>query len=169
MVKIDCMMVGELLVGDGNEVVYIDLFIGLCGSLVEFVFVNVFMNNKDGFILLLVVVVLNLLIKLVMVMFNKVMIKGVKQVVQMFGFVQCVVVMVVVDCVEDGMILVDEVDNLFICVGVFIYWLVEDDVKIQDYNYCVIKELIKCVVVGMFMVVEVVVKKGLLLYLFVVV
>ena len=43
--------------------------------------------------------------------------------------------MAVADCVEDGTIPADEADNLFICVGVFIHWLAEDDKKIQDYNY----------------------------------
>ena len=53
----------------------------------------------------------------------------------MFGPAQRAVAMAVADCVEDGTIPADEADNLFICVGVFIHWLAEDDKKIQDYNY----------------------------------
>ena len=46
------------------------------------------------------------------------------------------------DCVADGTIPKDEADDLFICVGVFIHWLAEDDKKIQDYNYAATKEAI---------------------------
>jgi 5,6,7,8-tetrahydromethanopterin hydro-lyase len=75
-------------------------------------------------------------------MFNKVTIKGAKQAVQMFGPAQRGVAMAVADSVEDGTIPADEADNLFICVGVFIHWLAEDDAKIQDYNYRAVKESI---------------------------
>ncbi len=81
------------------------------------------------------VVAPNLLTKPATVMFNKVTIKGAKQAVQMFGPAQRAVAMAVADSVEDGTIPAAEADNLFICVGVFIHWLAEDDKKIQDYNY----------------------------------
>ena len=135
MAKIDRMMVGESLVGDGNEVAHIDLIIGPRGSPVETAFANALTNNKDGFTSLLAVVAPNLLTKPATVMFNKVTIKGAKQAVQMFGPAQRAVAMAVADSVEDGTIPAAEADNLFICVGVFIHWQAEDDKKIQDYNY----------------------------------
>ena len=49
MAKIDRMMVGESLVGEGNEVAHIDLIIGPRGSPVESAFANALTNNKDGF------------------------------------------------------------------------------------------------------------------------
>ena len=85
MAKIDRMMVGESLVGDGNEVAHIDLLIGPRGSAVESAFAHALVNNKDGFTSLLAVVAPNLLTKPATVMFNKVTIKGAKQAVQMFG------------------------------------------------------------------------------------
>ena len=93
-------------------------------------------------------------------MFNKVTIKGAKQAVQMFGPAQRGVAMAVADCVEDGTIPADEADNLFICVGVFIHWLAEDDKKIQQYNYDAVKESIKRAVAGSPTAAEVVAKKG---------
>ena len=93
-------------------------------------------------------------------MFNKVTIKGAKQAVQMFGPAQRGVAMAVADCVEDGTIPADEADNLFICVGVFIHWLAEDDKKIQQYNYEAVKESIKRAVTGSPTAAEVVSKKG---------
>lgn len=160
MAKIDRMLVGESLVGDGNEVAHIDLLIGPRGSAAETAFANSLTNNKDGFTSLLAVVAPNLLCKPATVMFNKVTIKGAKQAVQMFGPAQRGVAMAVADCVEDGTIPADEADNLFISVGVFIHWLAEDDKKIQDYNYQAVKESIKRAVSGSPTAAEVVAKKG---------
>ncbi|MFZ4498698.1 MAG: formaldehyde-activating enzyme, partial [Burkholderiales bacterium] len=135
MAKIDRVMVGESLVGDGNEVAHIDLIIGPRGSAAEAAFCNTLTNNKDGFTSLLAVVAPNLMCKPATVMFNKVTIKGAKQAVQMFGPAQRGVAMAVADSVEDGTIPADEADDLFVSVGVFIHWMAEDDKKIQDYNY----------------------------------
>jgi 5,6,7,8-tetrahydromethanopterin hydro-lyase len=148
MAKIDRMMVGESLVGDGNEVAHVDLLIGPRGSAAETAFSNALTNNKDGFTSLLAVVAPNLLTKPNTVLFNKVTIKGAKQAVQMFGPAQRGVAMAVADSVEDGTIPLDEADNLFICVGVFIHWLAEDDTKIQDYNYQATREAIQRAVTG---------------------
>ena len=160
MAKIDRLMVGESLVGDGNEVAHIDLLIGPRGSPAETAFANALVNNKDGFTSLLAVVAPNLLTKPATVMFNKVTIKGAKQAVQMFGPAQRAVAMAVADCVEDGTIPVAEADNLFVCVGVFIHWLAEDDKKIQDYNYQATKEAIARAVKGSPTAAEVVANKG---------
>jgi len=154
------MMVGESLVGDGNEVAHIDLLIGPRGSPAEAAFANALTNNKDGFTSLLAVVAPNLLTKPATVMFNKVTIKGAKQAVQMFGPAQRGVAMAVADSVEDGTIPADEADNLFVCVGVFIHWLADDDKKIQDYNYQATKEAIARAVAGSPTAAEVVSKKG---------
>lgn len=143
MAKIDRMLVGESLVGDGNEVAHIDFLIGPRGSPVESAFANALVNNKEGFTSLLAVVAPNLVAKPATVMFNKVTIKGAKQAVQMFGPAQRGVAMAVADSVEDGTIPADEADDLFICVGVFIHWLADDDKKIQEYNYQAVRESIK--------------------------
>ena len=143
MAKIDRVMVGESLIGDGNEIAHIDLIIGPRGSAAESAFCNALVNNKDGFTSLLAVVAPNLLTKPNTVMFNKVTIKGAKQAVQMFGPAQRAVGMAVADSVEDGTIPLAEADNLFICVGVFIHWEAADDAKIQDFNYRATREAIK--------------------------
>lgn len=160
MAKITKTCVGESLIGDGNEVAHIDLLIGPRGSAVETAFANCLTNNKDGFSSLLAVVAPNLITKPATVMFNKVTIKGSKQAVQMFGPAQRGVAMAVADSVEDGTIPADEADDLFICVGVFIHWLAEDDVKIQRYNYEATKESIKRAVSGTPTAAEVVAAKA---------
>ena len=160
MPVINRTMVGESLVGDGNEVAHIDLLIGPRGSAAETAFCNGLVNNKDGFTSLLAVVAPNLACKPNTMMFNKVTIKGAKQAVQMFGPAQRGVAMAVADCVEDGTIPADEADDVFICVGVFIHWQAEDDTKIQDYNYQATKESIKRAVAGEPKAKDVVAKKG---------
>ena len=148
MAKIDRMLVGESLVGEGNEVAHIDLIIGPRGSAVETAYANALTNNKDGFTSLMAVIAPNLLCKPATVLFNKVTIKGAKQAVQMFGPAQHAVAMAVADSVEDGTIPVAEADDLFICVGVFIHWLADDDKKIQDFNYRATKEALQRAVTG---------------------
>ena len=160
MAKINKLLVGEALVGDGNEIAHIDLILGPRGSAAETAFANCVTNNKDGFTSLLAVVAPNLLCKPATVMFNKVTIKNGKQAVQMFGPAQRGVAMAVADCVEDGTIPVEEADDLFISVGVFIHWLAEDDAKIQDFNYEATKLSIKRAVAGEPKAADVVKQKG---------
>ena len=160
MAKISKVMVGESLVGDGNEVAHVDLLIGPRGSAVETAFCNALTNNKDGFTSLLAVIAPNLQCKPNTILFNKVTIKGAKQAVQMFGPAQHAVAKAVQDSVAEGIIPANEADDVFICVGVFIHWEAKDDKKIQDYNYQAVKESIQRAVSGSPTAKEVVSKKG---------
>lgn len=158
--KIDKVLIGESLVGDGNEVAHIDLILGPRGSAAEVAFNNSLTNNKHGFTALLAVVAPNLMAKPNCVMFNKVTIKGAKQAVQMFGPAQRGVAMAVADSVEDGTIPVDQADDLFVSVGVFIHWDASDDKKIQDFNYRATREAIQRAVAGEPTAKDVVAQKG---------
>ncbi|HVS26735.1 MAG TPA: formaldehyde-activating enzyme [Burkholderiales bacterium] len=160
MAKIDRVLVGESLVGEGNEVAHVDLIMGPRGSAVEAAFCSALTNQKDGFTSLLALVAPNLATKPNTILFNKVTIKGAKQAVQMFGPAQHAVAMAVADCVQDGTIPANEADDVFICVGVFIHWLAEDDKKIHDYNYQATKESIKRAVAREPKAADVVAKKG---------
>jgi len=148
MAKITRTMVGEALVGDGNEVAHIDLILGPRGSSAETAFVLTLTNQKEGVNGLLAVLTPNLMVKPSTVMFNKVTIKGAKQAVQMFGPAQAGVAQAVADCVADGTIPAEEADDVFICVGVFIHWQANDDAKIQKFNYEAVKMSIKRAVAG---------------------
>ena len=148
MAKINKVMVGESLVGDGNEVAHIDLLIGPRGSAAETAFCNALTNNKDGFTTLLAVVAPNLQCKPNTILYNKVTIKDARQAVQMFGPAQYAVAKAVQDCVAEGTIPADEADDLYIAVGVFIHWEAADDAKIQDFNYRATKEAIQRAVAG---------------------
>src|SRR6202789_3747143 len=104
MAKINKLMVGESLVGDGNEVAHIDLIIGPRGSAAETAFAHALTNNKDGFTALLAVVAPSVATKPSTAMFNKVTIKGAKQAVQMFGPAKHAVAKAVADAVAAGTI-----------------------------------------------------------------
>jgi 5,6,7,8-tetrahydromethanopterin hydro-lyase len=127
-------MVGESLVGDGNEVAHIDLLIGRKDGPVGEAFASALTSQKEGHTNLLAVVAPNLPAKPDTIMANKVTIKGATQAVQMFGPAQAGVARGVVDAVRDGIIPADQVDDLCIIVGVFIHWEATDDKKIFDWN-----------------------------------
>lgn len=148
MAKISKLLVGESLVGDGNEVAHIDLILGPRGSAAETAFANALTNNKDGFTALLAVVGPNLAVKPSTILYNKVTIKDARQAVQMFGPAQRGVALAVADSVKEGVIPVAEADDIFISVGVFIHWEAADDAKIQKYNYEATKEALKRAVDG---------------------
>ena len=127
-------MVGESLVGDGNEVAHIDLLIGSKDGPVGQAFAAALTSQKEGHTNLLAVVAPNLPAKPDTIMANKVTMKGATQAVQMFGPAQAGVARGVVDAVRDGIIPADQVDDLCIIVGVFIHWEATDDKKIFDWN-----------------------------------
>jgi 5,6,7,8-tetrahydromethanopterin hydro-lyase len=148
MAKITKTCVGEALVGDGNEVAHIDLVIGPRGSSAEDAFCRTLTSQREGVNGLLAVVAPNLPCKPHTVMFNKVTIKGAKQAVQMFGPAQYGVAKAVMDCVKDGTIPVEDAEDLFISVGVFIHWEAADDRKIQEFNHEATKLALKRAISG---------------------
>ena len=135
MAKINKVLVGESLVGDGNEVAHIDLIIGSKSGAAGAAFCNALANNKDGFTTLLAVIAPNLPCKPSTILYNKVTIKDARQAVQMFGPAQYAVAKAVADSVAEGVIPANEADDLYVAVGVFIHWEAKDDKKIQDFNY----------------------------------
>jgi 5,6,7,8-tetrahydromethanopterin hydro-lyase len=132
------LMLGESLVGDGNEVAHIDLMIGPKDGPAGHAFATALSSQREGHSTLLAVIAPNLPCKPDTILFNKVTIKGAKQAVQMFGPAQAAVARAVADSVEAGVIQGD--DNLCILVGVFIHWDAEDDRKIYSYNYQATRE-----------------------------
>jgi 5,6,7,8-tetrahydromethanopterin hydro-lyase len=136
------LLVGESLVGEGNEVAHVDLLIGSKSGPVGEAFASALVNQKEGHTNLLAVVAPNLLAKPDTIIANKVTIKGATQAVQMFGPAQAAVARGVVDSVREGVIGEGDVDDLCIICGVFIHWEATDDKKIFDYNYQATKEAI---------------------------
>lgn len=136
------ILIGESLVGEGNEVAHIDLMIGPKNGPVGVAFANALVNQNAGHTALLAVLEPNLLAKPATIMMNKVTIKGANQAVQMFGPAQAAVAKAVADSVADGIIPQADAEGLVCVVGVFIHWEAKDNKKIYDYNYRATKESI---------------------------
>ncbi len=153
------IMVGESLVGEGNEVAHIDLMIGRKDGPVGQAFANRLAMQSAGHNGLLAVLEPNLPAKPDTVMFNKVTIKGATQAVQMFGPAQMAVAKAVADSVAAGVIPKKDAEDLCIICGVFIHWEATDNKKIYDYNYKAVKESIERAVAAKPAVDEVLAKK----------
>ena len=136
------ILIGESLVGEGNEVAHIDLLIGPKNGPVGAAFANALVNQNAGHTALLAVLEPNLLAKPATIMMNKVTIKGANQAVQMFGPAQAAVAKAVADSVAEGIIPQADAEGLVCLVGVFIHWEAKDNKKIYDYNYRATKESI---------------------------
>jgi 5,6,7,8-tetrahydromethanopterin hydro-lyase len=131
---------------DLKNVAHIDLVMGPRGSAAEDAFCRTLTDQKQGVNGLLAIAAPNMMVKPNTVMFNKVTIKDGRQAVQMFGPAQRGVAMAVMECVEDGTIPLQEADDVFICVGVFIDHNADIDERIQDWNYRATKMAIKSAV-----------------------
>lgn len=142
------MFVGESLKGDGNEVAHIDLLIGKKDGPVGAAFASALATQSEGHTNLLAVLEPNVAVKPATVLITKVTIKGMKQAAQMFGPAQMAVAKAVADCVADGVIPKDQVEDLVIVCGVFIHPAAEDNKKIFDYNYEATKESIANAMAG---------------------
>ena len=137
------MLVGEALVGDGNEIAHIDLMIGSKTGPVGIAFANALSTQSEGHSNLLAVITPNVAVKPSTVMVTKVTIKGMKQAVQMFGPAQAAVAKAVADSVDSGVIPADQAEDLVCVCGVFIHPEAEDNKKIYDYNYSATKMAIE--------------------------
>ena len=142
------MLVGEALVGEGNEVSHIDLLIGSKDGPVGVAFANALANQSAGHSNLLAVLAPNIAVKPATIMITKVTIKGATQAVQMFGPAQYAVAKAVADSVADGVIPVKAAEDLCIVCGVFIHWEAKDDAKIYEYNYEATKQAIASAMSG---------------------
>ena len=129
------LLIGEALVGEGNEVAHIDLMIGSKTGPVGAAFANALANQSHGHTNLLAVLEPNLVVKPATVLITKVTIEGLDQAVLMFGPAQTAVARAVADCVAEGTIPQDQAEDLCIICGVFIHPAASDKAKINQYNY----------------------------------
>ena len=134
---------GEALVGDGNEVAHIDLLIGDKEGPIGQAFANALVNQVERHTPLFAVVAPNLMCKPVTMLLPKVSIKDLDDATRIFGPAQKAVAMAVSDCVEDGTIMKEMVEDICILCGVFIHPDAEDPDKIYQYNYEATKLAIK--------------------------
>ena len=132
-------LVGEALVGEGDEVAHIDLLIGDKSGPVGTAFTHSLSSLSAGHTPLLAVIRPNLPPKPFTVIVPKVTIKDMEDAGKIFGPAQSAVAKAVADSVEDGIIPREAVDDWVVIASVFIHPKAEDERRIYQYNYSATK------------------------------
>jgi len=136
-------LIGEALIGDGNEVAHIDLLIGDKDGPVGEAFASGMSNLSVGHTPLLAVIRPNLPPKPYTLIVPKVTVKNLEDVGKIFGPAQAAVAKAVADAVEEGIIPKDKADDWVIVCSVFIHPQASDFRRIYQYNYGATKLAVK--------------------------
>jgi len=136
-------LIGEALVGEGNEVAHIDLLIGDKNGPVGEAFAAGLSNLSAGHTPLLAVIRPNLPPKPHTLIVPKVTVKNMEAAGKIFGPAQAAVAKAVADAVEEGIIPKDKADDWVIVCSVFVHPQASDYRKIYQYNYGATKLALK--------------------------
>jgi bifunctional enzyme Fae/Hps len=128
-------LIGESLVGEGNEVAHIDLMIGDKDGPVGQAFATGMTSLSAGHTPLLAVVRPNLPPKPHTLIVPKVTVKNMADTGKIFGPAQAAVAKAIADATEEGIIPVDKLDSWVIICSVFIHPQAADYRRIYQYNY----------------------------------
>ncbi|MCW3991717.1 MAG: bifunctional 5,6,7,8-tetrahydromethanopterin hydro-lyase/3-hexulose-6-phosphate synthase [Candidatus Bathyarchaeota archaeon] len=132
-------LIGEALVGEGDEVAHIDLLIGDKTGPVGAAFAQSLSTLSAGHTPLLAVIRPNLPPKPFTVIVPKVTVRNMEEAGRIFGPAQSAVAKAVADAVEDGIVPRDVIDDWVVVVSVFIHPRAEDERRIYHYNYSATK------------------------------
>jgi bifunctional enzyme Fae/Hps len=132
-------LIGEALVGEGEEVAHIDLLIGDKHGPVGYSFAQSLSNLSAGHTPLLAVIRPNLPPKPHTVIVPKVTIKDMEDAGKIFGPAQFAVAKAVADAVEDGILPKEIIEDWVVIVSVFIHPKAKDERRIYHYNYSATK------------------------------
>jgi bifunctional enzyme Fae/Hps len=128
-------LIGEALLGEGNEVAHVDLLIGDKDGPVGKAFANGLSNLSAGHTPLLAVIRPNLPPKPHTLLVPKVTVKNMEDAGKIFGPAQAAVAKAVADAVEEEIIPKNKVDDWVIVCSVFIHPQASDFRRIYQYNY----------------------------------
>jgi len=128
-------LIGESLVGEGNEVAHIDLMIGDKNGPIGQAFANGIANLSAGHTPLLAVIRPNLPPKPHTLIIPKVTVKNMEDTGKIFGPAQAAVAKAIADSAEEGIIPLSKLDEWVIICSVFIHPQASDYRKIYQYNY----------------------------------
>ena len=128
-------MIGEALLGEGNELAHVDLLIGDKDGPVGKAFANGLTNLSAGHTPLLAVIRPNLPPKPHTLLVPKVTVKNMEDAGKIFGPAQAAVAKAVADAVEEEIIPKDKVDDWVIVCSVFVHPQASDFRRIYQYNY----------------------------------
>ncbi|MBM4400761.1 MAG: bifunctional 5,6,7,8-tetrahydromethanopterin hydro-lyase/3-hexulose-6-phosphate synthase [Crenarchaeota archaeon] len=128
-------LIGEALLGEGNEIAHVDLLIGDKDGPVGKAFANGLSSLSAGHTPLLAVIRPNLPPKPHTLLVPKVTVKNMEDAGKIFGPAQAAVAKAVADAVEEDVIPKDKVDDWVIVCSVFIHPQASDYRRIYQYNY----------------------------------
>lgn len=128
-------LIGEALIGSGNEIAHVDLVIGDKNGPAGAALVNSLTQPSIGHTPLLSVIRPNLMTKPATVIIPKVTVGCLEDANKIFGPAQTAVGRAVADAVEEGLIPEDKVEDIVILASIFIHPEAEDYRKIYQYNY----------------------------------
>ncbi len=128
-------LIGEALVGEGNEVAHVDLMIGDKDGPIGQAFANGITNLSAGHTPLLAVIRPNLPPKPHTLIVPKVTVKNLEDAGKIFGPAQAAVAKAIADSSEEGIIPTDKLDEWVVICSVFIHPQASDYRKIYQYNY----------------------------------
>jgi bifunctional enzyme Fae/Hps len=128
-------LIGESLVGEGNEVAHVDLMIGDKAGPVGQAFAHGLTSLSAGHTPLLAVIRPNLPPKPHTLIVPKVTVKNMEDTGKIFGPAQAAVAKAIADSAEEGVIPLDKLDDWVIIASVFIHPQATDYRKIYQYNY----------------------------------
>jgi bifunctional enzyme Fae/Hps len=136
-------LIGESLLGEGNEVAHIDLMIGDKNGPIGQAFANGMTQLSAGHTPLLAVIRPNLPPKPHTLIVPKVTVKNMEDTGKIFGPAQAAVAKAIADSVEEGVIPANKLDSWVIICSVFIHPKASDFRKIYQYNYGATKMALK--------------------------
>jgi len=136
-------LIGEALMGEGNEVAHVDLLIGDKEGPVGEAFAAGLSHLSAGHTPLLAVIRPNLPPKPHTLLVPKVTVKTFEDTNKIFGPAQAAVAKAVADAVEEGIVPKDKVDDWVIVCSVFVHPQAKDYRKIYHYNYGATKLALK--------------------------
>ena len=128
-------LIGESLVGEGNEVAHIDLMIGDKDGPIGQAFATGMTSLSAGHTPLLAVIRPNLPPKPHTLIVPKVTIKNMADTGKIFGPAQAAVAKAIADSAEEGIIPADKLESWVIICSVFVHPQAADYRKIYQYNY----------------------------------
>ncbi|MFX1487336.1 MAG: bifunctional 5,6,7,8-tetrahydromethanopterin hydro-lyase/3-hexulose-6-phosphate synthase [Promethearchaeota archaeon] len=141
-------LIGEALIGKGDEVAHVDLIIGDKEGPVGQAFANSLAQLSVGHTPLLAVIRPNLPSKPMTLVIPKVTVKNLNQASKIFGPAQSAVAKAIADAVEEEIIPKNKIDEWVIICSVFIHPNAQDYRKIYHYNYGATKLALKRAMIG---------------------
>jgi len=141
-------LIGEALLGEGNELAHVDLMVGDKDGPVGKAFASGLSNLSAGHTPLLAVIRPNLPSKPYTLLVPKVTVKNMEDAGKIFGPAQAAIAKAVADSVEENVIPKDKVDDWVIVCSVFVHPQASDFRKMYQYNYSATKLALRRALIG---------------------